>query len=309
MDEKMLTLCRKITPVFAVLFTLFLMESSLISDTADARSKRGGSSFRSAPKKAPPQNTASLQQKNSGGFASGLAGGLLGGAIGGMLFGSMFGGEGSGMGIMPILLFAAIGFFLFRRFSKSQQKASGLPGEFPAPVQGGVFGQGMDGNKANFLSPAPGFPQAVTEGLYEIRQTDNTFDAAQFLEIASDAFFQVQAGWMRRDLDSYRNLLGEKLAAEYALAFTQMREKRIINKLESIAVRKADIVAAGITGTQDFVTVRFSANLLDYTVNETTGELVDGSMTRPVKFDEEWTWARPVGTNDWKLEGISVVGE
>ncbi len=309
MDEKMLTLYRKITPVFAVLFTLFLMEGGLIADTADARSKRGGSSFRSAPKKAPAQNTAGIQKKKSGGFASGLAGGLLGGAIGGMLFGSMFGGEGSGMGIMPILLFAALGFFLFRRFAKSRQRAAGQPGGFPIPGQNGVFGQGMDVKMANVSPPAPGSPQEVAEGLSEIRQTDNTFDAAQFLEIASDAFFQVQAGWMRRDLDSYRDLLGEKLAAEYAVEFAQMREKGIINKLESIAVRKAGIVAAGNTGTQDFITVGFSANLLDYTVDETTGELVDGSMTRPVKFDEEWTWAKPARTNDWKLEGISVVGE
>ncbi len=302
----MLTLCRKIAPVFAVLFTLFLVEGCLIADTADARSRRGGKSFKSVPKKVPAQNTANLQQKKSGGFASGLAGGLLGGAIGGMLFGSIFGGEGSGMGILPILLLAALGFFLFRKFAKSRQEGSGQPGGFSAPGQDGAFGQGIGGNISN-VPPVHGSPQAVEEGLNEIRQTDSAFDAAQFLEIASDAFFQVQAGWMRRDLDSYRNLLGEQLASEYEVQFAQMREKGIINKLESIAVRKADFVAAGNTGTEDFVTVGFSANLLDYTVDETTGDLVDGSMTHPVKFDEEWTWARPARTNDWKLEGITVV--
>ncbi len=55
---------------------------------------------------------------------------------------------------------------------------------------------------------------------------------------------------------------------------------------------------------EDFVTVLFSANLLDYTVDDKNGELIDGSMTTPVKFDEKWTWARPVGTEQWKLEGI-----
>lgn len=306
----MLTLCRKITPVFAVLFALLLVDGGLIANTADARSRGGGKSFRSAPTRAPAQNTAPVQQKKSGGFASGLAGGLLGGAIGGMLFGSMFGGEGAGMGLLPILLLAGLGFFLFRKFAKSRQKASGQLGGFSAPGQGGVYGQGINGNvAANEPPPVPGSPQAVEEGLNEIRQTDRAFDAAQFLEIASDAFFQVQAGWMRRDLDSYRNLLGVQLASEYEVQFAEMREKGIINKLESIAIRKADIVAAGNTGTEDFVTVGFTANLLDYTVDETTGDLVDGSMTQPVKFDEKWTWARPAGANDWKLEGIKVVGE
>jgi predicted lipid-binding transport protein (Tim44 family) len=30
-------------------------------------------------------------------------------------------------------------------------------------------------------------------------------------------------------------------------------------------------------------------------------------MTKPIKFNEEWTWARPVGTQEWKLEGIKEV--
>jgi predicted lipid-binding transport protein (Tim44 family) len=30
-------------------------------------------------------------------------------------------------------------------------------------------------------------------------------------------------------------------------------------------------------------------------------------MTDPVKFAEEWTWARPSGTEAWKLEGLKVV--
>ena len=124
--------------------------------------------------------------------------------------------------------------------------------------------------------------------------------------MASDVFFQVQAGWMRRDLDSYRHLLGAQLATEYAGHIDELRQKGQINKLESIAIRKVEIVAAGSDGREDFVTVLFTANLLDYTVSDTSGELVEGSMTQPVKFAERWTWARPTGTDDWKLEGIEV---
>jgi predicted lipid-binding transport protein (Tim44 family) len=86
-----------------------------------------------------------------------------------------------------------------------------------------------------------------------------------------------------------------------------MKEQGHISKLESIAVRKVEIVAAGSENGEDFVTVQFTANLLDYTVDEKTGALVSGSMTEPVKFVEKWTWARPVRTEEWKLEGIEVV--
>ena len=66
---------------------------------------------------------------------------------------------------------------------------------------------------------------------------------------------------------------------------------------------------AGSYGREDYITVLFTANLLDYTVDEHSGALVEGSMTEPVKFAEEWTWARPVGTENWLLEGIQVVQE
>jgi predicted lipid-binding transport protein (Tim44 family) len=83
-----------------------------------------------------------------------------------------------------------------------------------------------------------------------------------------------------------------------------MRSNGHINKLESIAVRGVEIIQAGSDGYEDFVTVLFTANLLDYTVDDKSGELVSGSMTNPVKFREEWTWARSTGTQNWKLEGI-----
>jgi predicted lipid-binding transport protein (Tim44 family) len=86
-----------------------------------------------------------------------------------------------------------------------------------------------------------------------------------------------------------------------------MQQLGHINKLESISIRKVEIVAAGKENNEDFVTVLFTANLLDYTVDERSGALVEGSMTEPVKFAEEWSWARPVGTEAWKLEGLKVV--
>ena len=151
--------------------------------------------------------------------------------------------------------------------------------------------------------------QGPDKGLAAVRRTDPGFDEAHFLEVASDVFFKVQAGWMRRDLASYRHLLGEQLAKEYAGHFRELEEKGHLNKMESIAIRKVEIVDAGSDGREDYITVLFTANLLDYTVDEHSGALVEGSMTEPVKFAEEWTWARPVGTENWLLEGIQVVQE
>lgn len=293
-----------------MLFVAFTMlEAGLSAHYAEAKSFGGGRSFKMAPRTPTKSVSPTTTNRTGGSFGRGLAGGLLGGALGGMLFGSMFGAGGSGMGILPLLVLGGVAYFLFKRFStrprqNGYQTYQQNPGQqSPSSMFGGVFN--------NSGQPPPSTPNIggnlLEEGLDQIRETDRGFDPAYFKEVASDVFFQVQAGWMRRDLDSYKHLLGEQLASEYAGHFAEMRKKGHINKLESIAVRNLEIVQAGSDGREDFVTILFAANLLDYTVDDKSGDLVDGSMTTPIKFNEEWSWARPTGTQEWKLEGIKEV--
>lgn len=307
----MFSFLSRLTPFFLVLIALMFIEGGVTVELADARSRAGGRSFsRSTPAPKAPATQTGAQTPGKSGFGSGLAGGLLGGALGGMLFGSMFGmGGGSGMGILPLLLLGGVGYFFYKRFIKppvagtyqGYQPPGQAPGSFFSGIQPGVMGGVVPPPMTGALSGT------LAEGLAMIRQTDPGFDENHFVEVASDVFFKVQAGWMRRDIASYRHLLGEDLAADYERQFAEMRELGHINKLESISVRKVEVVAAGKENDEDFVTVLFTANLLDYTVDEHSGALVEGSMTDPVKFAEEWTWARPVGTEAWKLEGLKVV--
>ncbi len=246
----------------------------------------------------------------------GLAGGLVGGAIGSLLFGSLAsagvgaGIGGSGIGLFQILLFAGAGYFIYSRFFKKRPSSS-----YPQYHQTNAGSEGFFANLKNagnlhdpLPSSSPG-PDSITEGIDAIRRSDPNFDPKYFKEVAQDVFFQVQAGWMRRDLQSYCHLLGEQLALEYEEHFAELRQKGHINKLENIAVRNVEVVDAGSDNKEDFVCLLFTANLLDYTVNEHTNAVVAGSMIEPVKFAEKWTWARPVGTMNWKLEGIEVVKE
>lgn len=303
--------------MMAALFCFSVVEVTVAPDYAEARSFKGGRSFRSKPAFNKTSPSANRMQNQRGSFSRGLMGGLLGGALGGLLFGSLFGMGGQGMGILPLLLLAGGAWFLWKRFggSRGAQRRDPFGGNgggqwnFPGQQGGGSAGSRSVapdiGSDLGGQGAAHSHSFGVDDGVAQIRQYDRDFDPDYFKEVASDVFFQVQAGWMRRDLSSYRHLLGSQLATEYERHFSEMREKGVINKLESIAIRGVDVVAAGSDGREDFVTVHFTANLLDYTVSDTTGELVEGDMNTPVKFSEEWSWARPTGTQDWRLEGIA----
>ena len=292
----MLSLCKYLSPVLLILAALTLLEAGITVDYADARSRSGGRSFSRSRTYRPPARRAPStmnSRNNRSSFWRGMAGGFLGGAIGSMLFGSLFGGAGlggSGIGLLQILIFGGLFYFIFKKLSGNKGQGGGSPFD-SHPYQ-----------QDNGYEPA--YDNSLEGGLAQIRQSEPDFDPDYFAEVAQDVFFKVQAGWTRRDVASYRHLLGDQLAREYEEHFREMKAKGEINKLENISVRRAEVVDAGVDGNEEFVVVHFTANLLDYTVDDQSGDLIRGSMTEPVKFDEKWTWARPIGSQNWKLEGI-----
>ena len=317
-----------ITLFFVVAF-VFISESFI--EIADARARGGGRSF-SRPTKTrqvrqtpPPvrQKSTTQNQRGSSSFMRGLGGGLLGGFLGSMLFGGMghamgSGGlGGSGFGLFEIILIGGLLYFLYRRFfrKKASSPSHSAPTSFeaggsyaplqtpPAPPLSSHDG-GLSGSPVMDAPP----PDNLSEGLNMIRMSDPNFDVEKFKELAQDVFFKIQAGWMRRDIATIKHLLGPELSAEYERHFQDMKQKGRINRLENIAVRGVEIDDAGVRGGEEFLSISFTANLLDYTVEESTENVLEGSSTEPVKFAENWTFARPTGTSDWKLVGIDQTG-
>jgi predicted lipid-binding transport protein (Tim44 family) len=74
--------------------------------------------------------------------------------------------------------------------------------------------------------------------------------------------------------------------------------------MENIALRESEITEAWTENGQDFITVRLHANLLDYTVDQKSGNVVSGNNSEPIEFQEYWTFTRPVGPNSWKLTAV-----
>jgi predicted lipid-binding transport protein (Tim44 family) len=234
----------------------------------------------------------------------GLAGFALGGLLGSMLFGHGFGG---GIGLLEILLIGG-GIFLLFRMMRGRSSA-------PEPATG--YGQGGGGQWQSQPQPQPQYPtpsyQAqqvdmgpsdLDRGVANIRQMDMTFDPSRFTETASDIFFKVQAAWMNRDMSQASVVLTPEMMEILQKDCDRLRGQGRINRLENIAVRSVAVTEAWQESGLDYVTVHFLASLLDYTVDERSGQVVDGSRTEPVKFEEYWTFMRPVGPNAWRLSAI-----
>jgi len=212
-------------------------------------------------------------------------------------------GFGSGFGLMDLLLLAGIAYLIFW-FVRRNRAAQEMPAAaYSSGVSPGAYGSGAP--TATLDAPAPSWQQNLEMGLGHIRQMDPGFDEGAFREMCTDRFFQIQAAWMRRDGEKLRPLLTEEMHAVFTKHIEAARAKGQINKLENITVRSVEPTEAWQEQGQDYITVRLLANLLDYTVDESRGKVVAGSDSEPVKFEEFWTWVRPVGGNDWRLSAIN----
>ena len=222
-----------------------------------------------------------------------------------MLFRSLgfaggFGGLGGGFGLFDLLLLAGIAFMIYTIVKRRRREEVPVTGPYERTmVEPTSYAEPVTESTRNVGA------EDLARGLAHIRQMDPGFDESGFREMCSDRFFQIQAAWMRRDLEKLRPLLTDEMLQAFRGQIEAARAKQRVNKLENISVRSVDITEAWQEQGSDFATVRFLANLLDYTVDESTGTLVDGSDSVPVKFEEYWTWVRPVGPNPWRLSAIN----
>lgn len=314
------------------LFALFALTQIALETLADARAgggrsggSRGSRSYQAPSRQATPaapQRQDAMQQQQmrqpapmmpqSGGFMRGLGTAVLGGFLGSMLFSGLagasgFGGMGGGMGgsgfgMLEILLFGGLAYFLYRKYKSSKT---------PALATGNGSMQYQD---AAYQAPTPtGYSNTppVQEPLpfngadyRALTMMDPSFDASKFLKTAQDSFFKIQGAWNKQDINTLRTLCGGELMKTWEAELGQLKLRGQRNRMDNIALRESEITEVWTENGEDFITVRLHANLLDFTVDEKSGNVVSGSDSEPVEFEEFWTFSRPVGPNGWKLTAV-----
>lgn len=106
---------------------------------------------------------------------------------------------------------------------------------------------------------------------------------------------------------SIRELLDSDIFEQCQRDLEKLKSEGRTNKLEGFEILSMEIVESWQEEGHDFITVAYEASLLDYVISESTGQVLEGSPTTPVRFTEQWTWVRSSGANPWFLSAISQV--
>lgn len=240
-----------------------------------------------------------------GGMMGMVGGFMLGGLLGGLLFGGLGGGLGSGLGLglMDLLLIGA-GLFLLFRFMKSRRQPQPAYAGGAAYAGGGPAVANYPSGGGVTVEMPPSAADELERGFTHVRQLDPGFDAARLAADAAEAFRAVQTAMTAGDMTLLRPRLTSEMFERLQQQCAELRRSGRTNRVERIQIERAEATEAWQERGRDFVTVTLAGTLIDYLVDG-AGAVVGGSPT-PERFEEFWTFTRPVGPNAWTLTAIQA---
>ena len=142
-------------------------------------------------------------------------------------------------------------------------------------------------------------------GVRDIRHMDPKFDPGRFAGYAGMVFRDVQSAWTTQDLESLRDRVTPEMYDVLQAQSDQLRNTHRVNRADEIEIT-AEITEAWQESGRDYVTAYIGGSIVDYTVDETSDRIVDGSKAIHRKVDEFWTFTRPAGLNPWMLSAIEA---
>ncbi len=299
---------KSLLSLLMVLGSIALLTISAVTP-AEAKRLGSGSSFGSkfsysnnvkkSPASSPskqaqtPSQQQNFEQKQKFASKGGLMGILGGLAIGGLLGALFFGGAFENINFLDILIFALIGFVLFKLFTSRSRQA-------PATAQG-PSPQEFSTQEAQYSAPettTSGQTQSASVSSFggitldELRsEISRDFDKSAFLDGAKSCYARLQNAWDEGDLADIRQFTTDHVFAEIQ---EQLKNHQAKSETKILSLN-AELISARQLGEAMEATVLFEARLVE-----------DGDEST---VNEVWHFVRSATslTPTWHLDGIQQV--
>jgi predicted lipid-binding transport protein (Tim44 family) len=142
----------------------------------------------------------------------------------------------------------------------------------------------------------------VKAALTQIRLADQRFDLRAFLSGARGAFEMIVEAYSAGDKEALRPLLADSVFNGFAGAIDQRRAVGQTLETQLIAIRAADVVEAGMQGSNARIAVRVTSEQVNV-VRDSEGNVLDGDPGTAEEVVDIWTFERDTKSSDpnWTL--------
>ncbi|CAN5181275.1 Tim44 domain-containing protein [soil metagenome] len=321
-----MTLANRLSAIIKTLAVVMAVAMPLaiaVSSSVDARPSSGGSrgtrtfsappTTRTAPNAAQPiqrsitqpgmTNPAAGAAASKGGFFNrpgmgmlgGLAAGFLCAGLLGMLFGGgLFGGLGGLSSIFGLILQIGL-IYLVVRLAMSWWQRRNAPAYASAPAAPGPVPSQAQAPLANARSGFGfGLGGGSNDAPLEIKPDD--YDAFERL------LGEVNTAWSNQDIAKLHTLATPEMVSYFTEDLDANKQRGVVNTVSGVKLLQGDLAEAWREGPTDYATVALRYALVDKTVEQATGKIVEGSDA-PTEVTDIWTFTRRPGSG-WELSAI-----
>lgn len=253
-------------------------ESNLVVDAGNkrgnksySRSKSSGSSSSSRSRSSSSSSSSSSRSQSSG-SSSGVGSAILGGILG---------------KILGLPLFIIILVLVLRAIFKNR---GGKGGPQPPMNTGGAPGPDI------YTPTADDFRESMDDDeervMKEMRQRDPAFSLPALKEKVSRLYVEMQHAWQDKKWEPMRAHMSSQLFNEMNAQVEEMKRDGLTNYISRIAVLGVTFAGYRQDEVNDIMLFTVETRIVDYTVDDRTGEVVVGDKREEVFMTYEWEMIR-----------------
>lgn len=142
------------------------------------------------------------------------------------------------------------------------------------------------------------------KALAEMKRLEPSFNVTEFLAGGRGAYEMIVMGYERGELDQLKPFLSDDIYESFVDGVAAREDQGLSIEAEFIGVREMQLENATLDPetNEAELTVRYVAELTS-AVRDSSGEIIEGSLTEIKKQKDTWVFARIMGSDDpnWSL--------
>jgi len=197
---------------------------------------------------------------------------------------STSGSGGSNIGILPVIIIVVLVIIFLGKYKKNMNEAA----------KGAGAARKMT-------------PRASLLPISKLSETDPEFSENEIKEKIGNLYIKLQNAWQDKKWDPMRAHLTDQLYNQFARQLDELIRNNRTNYVERIAVLGVDLLGISQDEVNDTLVARVKTRIVDYTVDDATGNVVSGSKTIERFMEYEWTLIRSRGAKTEHSENAETV--
>lgn len=139
-----------------------------------------------------------------------------------------------------------------------------------------------------------------------IKANDPNFSAGDFITFTKQVYIDIEDAWCKRDLTPVRPVMHENLYNTTAKQVQAKIEQGVVYHYESIAINTAYLTSFARDAQFEYLTAYLNARMIDYQVDEKTGNIIRGDKTTRWDMRYKMKFVRSVGVKTKEESGVST---